>query len=89
MQGGGFWKQSRNYGTSTYQQCLRSSYCIWIRILSFSVIKNIFFKDSLEYGSWSDPGLLNQNADLDAHPGFFKTNIWKYLELTKYFDILL
>jgi hypothetical protein len=29
------------------------------------------------------------NADLDAHPGFFKTNIWKYLELTKYFDILL
>ncbi len=29
------------------------------------------------------------NADLDVHLGFFKTNIWKYLELTKYFDILL
>jgi hypothetical protein len=61
MQGGGFWKQSRNYGTSTYQQCLRSSYCIWIRILAFSVIKNIFFNNSLKYGSGSDPGLLNQN----------------------------
>ncbi len=79
MQGGGFWKQSRNYGTSTYQQCLRSSYCIWIRILAFSVIENIFLKDTLEYGSGSDPGLLNKNqCGSGMHTQAFKD---KYLKI--------